>query len=207
MEVTVLEAQGAPSKAVLAVHSGVTRRQSVMDLGRSVVVPDMGDHGGPVKVALFQQLGCATLPADGAGELLVSIPLVAGRTHPVKLRLKRRCASPVPSDKAAGGLVDGSSESVSMKMYLEQHHLHEIVEGLIQEILRSQPENPYAFMRARLRAKREEAACAPTAGEGRVDCDGMAREVLRECMRGADERTACDEGPGPGAAPRPRLPP
>merc|ERR1719311_754160 len=153
-----------------------------MDLGRSVVVPDMGDHGGPVKVALFQQLGCAT--------------------HPVKLRLRRRCASPVPSDKAAGGLVDGSSESVSMKMYLEQHHLHEIVEGLIQEILRSQPENPYAFMRARLRAKREEAACAPTAGEGRVDCDGMAREGLRECMRGADERTACEEGPGPGAAPR-----
>lgn len=146
----------------------------MMAVRRTLQLPDLGDAAGGVQVTLYQRLTSQALPFDdGQQEVTCDIPVVTtdGAASHVKLRVRR---------EAPRGIKEGSEATNSERDYLEQHKLQHQLQALIQDVLRAQPGDPFAFMAESLREGRRERveAMQPAAGEakakGAVVCPPLA---------------------------------
>eukprot|EP00933_Yihiella_yeosuensis_P075532 TRINITY_DN84971_c0_g1_i1.p1 TRINITY_DN84971_c0_g1~~TRINITY_DN84971_c0_g1_i1.p1 ORF type:complete len:245 (+),score=72.39 TRINITY_DN84971_c0_g1_i1:115-849(+) len=142
MEFVVLESENVPAKPVLAVHTGSVRRQVKLEVNQPFVVPHPGSTTAPVEVSVFQQLASQLLPDDGKEEVSCNIPLRKpdGGASQVTLRIRRGVDAPAAT---AGG---GDDTLGMTKEYLDHHHLQQRVQGLLQDVLRDQPQDPYRYM-------------------------------------------------------------
>eukprot|EP00929_Paragymnodinium_shiwhaense_P095492 TRINITY_DN5665_c0_g1_i1.p1 TRINITY_DN5665_c0_g1~~TRINITY_DN5665_c0_g1_i1.p1 ORF type:complete len:329 (+),score=84.62 TRINITY_DN5665_c0_g1_i1:106-1092(+) len=163
MEVTVLEAQGPPSRPVLAVSSGAVRRQAKLQVNQPFVIPHPRGKSS-IEVSLFQQLACQVLPESACDEAVCSIPVRRpdGGSSQVKLRLSRSDSlpakeakpSPLPSppvEQFPSKPPVEDEEAARTRQYLEQHQLQYCIQGLIQDVLQEQPTDPYRYMLQQLR--------------------------------------------------------
>jgi len=149
MEVTVLEVSNPPSKPVLAIHAGSVRRQAKLEVNTPFVIPHPGSQTGSVEVSLFQQLTSKVLPNDNKPEALCSIPVKRLDGQPAELQLRiRRGEAAIVTDKVK----KEANDTMGMtRDYLDRHQLQQRIQGLIQEVLREQPDNPYKYMVEQLR--------------------------------------------------------
>jgi len=147
LEFICLDADNLPPKAVLAVKTGSVRRQVKLEVNHPFVVPDPGKSSAQVELALFQQLASQLLPDEGTADTTCAIPVRRpdGTASQVKLSIHRG-ASSLASKAAAEDDTIGVT-----KDYLDQHHLQQRVQGLIQDVLREQPQDPYRYMLTQLR--------------------------------------------------------
>jgi len=150
MEFTVLDAFNVPPKPVLAVHTGTVRRQVKLEVNQPFTVPDPGSKSAAVEVSVFQQLASQLLPDEGKAETTCAVPVRRpdGTASQVKLRIKRGNGDTA----TAGNGVSPEEDSLAFtKDYLDSHHLQQRVQGLIQDVLREQPLDPYRYMLNQLR--------------------------------------------------------
>lgn len=149
LEFICLDAANLPPKPVLAVKTGTVRRQVKLEVNHPFVVPDPGPSSVQVEVALFQQLASQLLPDEGSADNTCAIPVRRpnGTASQVKLSIHRGASSSASASKAA---TEDDTMGVT-KDYLDQHHLQQRVQGLIQDVLREQPEDPYRYMLTQLR--------------------------------------------------------
>eukprot|EP00930_Biecheleria_cincta_P092908 TRINITY_DN8299_c0_g1_i1.p1 TRINITY_DN8299_c0_g1~~TRINITY_DN8299_c0_g1_i1.p1 ORF type:complete len:405 (+),score=69.96 TRINITY_DN8299_c0_g1_i1:59-1216(+) len=146
LEFICLEAKNLPPKPVLAVKTGSVRRQVKLEVNHPFVVPEPGSSSVQVELALFQQLASQLLPDEGTAETTCAIPVRRpdGTASQVKLSIHRGASA---ASKAA---TEDDTLGVT-KDYLDQHHLQQRVQGLIQDVLREQPQDPYRYMLTQLR--------------------------------------------------------
>eukprot|EP00930_Biecheleria_cincta_P092910 TRINITY_DN8299_c0_g1_i3.p1 TRINITY_DN8299_c0_g1~~TRINITY_DN8299_c0_g1_i3.p1 ORF type:complete len:208 (+),score=42.95 TRINITY_DN8299_c0_g1_i3:59-625(+) len=146
LEFICLEAKNLPPKPVLAVKTGSVRRQVKLEVNHPFVVPEPGSSSVQVELALFQQLASQLLPDEGTAETTCAIPVRRpdGTASQVKLSIHRGASA---ASKAA---TEDDTLGVT-KDFLNQHHLHRRVQGLIQDVLREQPQDPYRYMLTQLR--------------------------------------------------------
>lgn len=139
----MLKATNVPSKPVLAIHTGSIRRQVKLEENQPFLVPYPGSDSASVEVSLFDQLASQLLPDDGKPQIMCSIPVRRpdGVAAQVTLRIRRGMT-------AENGTTAASNEdSVAVtKDYLDHHQLQQRVQGLIQDVLRDQPLDPYRYM-------------------------------------------------------------
>lgn len=146
LEVTLLEADGAPQKPVLAICAGSVQRQARLEVNRPFYIPS--STGGKVKVALFQQFASRNLPeVEDSRESICGIPakLPDGRESEVQLRIRRGAGHHKIQDK------EPVDEANAARDYLSKHQLRQHVESLVRDVLRELPSDPYRFMVDRLR--------------------------------------------------------
>lgn len=160
MEVTVLETKNTPATPVLAVQVGASPlRQAGLEVGRPFLVPRSGEGAElPVEVVLFNQMANAALP-DGCTETSCSVPVKKpdGSSGEVKLSVRRTAPKSGAAADATVGPKPGND-------YLDKHGLTEKVQGLIEEVLRDQPDDPFRFMLDRLRKSKEPLVPKPPDG-------------------------------------------
>eukprot|EP00929_Paragymnodinium_shiwhaense_P021915 TRINITY_DN14163_c0_g1_i1.p1 TRINITY_DN14163_c0_g1~~TRINITY_DN14163_c0_g1_i1.p1 ORF type:complete len:281 (-),score=85.22 TRINITY_DN14163_c0_g1_i1:163-1005(-) len=163
MQVTVLEATHnvqPPQKPVIAVQVGASPlRQASADAGRQFLVPRPGEGTAlPVEVQLWRHLASGTIAEESSSETLCSIPVNGTQ---VKLRVSRT------------GKKEGIEKEATAKMsneYLDKHKLQAQIQGLLEDVLRVQPDDPFRYMITQLQRRKggdgsESPTPAPTAGK------------------------------------------
>lgn len=175
MEVTVLEVSNPPSKPVLAIHAGSVRRQAKLEVNTPFVIPHPGSQTGPVEVSLFQQLTSKVLPNDNKPEALCSIPVKRLDGQPAELQLRiRRGEAAIVTDQAK----KEANDTMGMtRDYLDRHQLQQRIQGLIQEVLREQPDNPYKYMVEQLRRSQGNGAAIGSSSESKESPVTPAKRV------------------------------
>lgn len=150
MEFTILDAFNVPPKPVLAVHTGTVRRQVKLEVNQPFTVPDPGSKTAPVEVSVFQQLASQLLPDEGKPETTCAIPVRRPDGTATQVKLKIKTGSGGTASTGNGASPEDDSLAFT-KDYLDSHHLQQRVQGLIQDVLREQPLDPYRYMLNQLR--------------------------------------------------------
>mmetsp|Transcript_49637 Transcript_49637/g.141965 ORF Transcript_49637/g.141965 Transcript_49637/m.141965 type:complete len:366 (+) Transcript_49637:63-1160(+) len=164
MEVNILEADNPPVKSVLAIHAGSVRRQQKLEVNQPFVIPHPGSLNCAVEVTVFQQLASHLLPDDGKPEATCSIPVRRpdGAASQVKLLVRRGDqAMTVPEPTKSPASQDSLALARDYRDYLDHHQLQERIQGLIQDVLREQPDDPYKYMFEQLRTSKDTKAVPP----------------------------------------------
>jgi hypothetical protein len=162
MEVTVLDVRNSPKQPVLSIKAGLASHQGQLELNQPVVLPPFGGKQPSMEVGLFQQLASQALPTPpaapkpgkdgkdaGSGdpvEAVCSIPVQRsdGSASQVKLKVRRRNDAEAPASGAAP----------SKEQEEERDQKIEWIQGVFQNMLKEQPEDPARFMLEELRKKR-----------------------------------------------------
>lgn len=123
-----------------------------------------------MEVGLYQRVASEVLPGDGK-EALCSIPVRRSDGSAAQVSLRVRRASPGLS-LFDGQYVNGTVASTDQE---RQDCLYEWINGVVQAVLREQPEDPCRFLLGMLRrCRREEAADGPGEGLARPPNSGSA---------------------------------
>eukprot|EP00927_Polykrikos_kofoidii_P053635 TRINITY_DN48226_c0_g1_i1.p1 TRINITY_DN48226_c0_g1~~TRINITY_DN48226_c0_g1_i1.p1 ORF type:complete len:409 (+),score=54.87 TRINITY_DN48226_c0_g1_i1:99-1325(+) len=171
MEVTVVEAQGPPSRPVLAMHTGSVRRQAKMEVNQPFILPHPGEMGCSVDVALFQELASHTLRNACQAEVVCKIPVRKpdGGTSQVKLLVRPSVAASLPR----------RVDDTSGKDYIDQHNMQSHIQSLIQDVLRDQPGDPYKYMLEQLKQSQA------------IKATGGAHKVMSAAVEVPAAKNAC----------------
>eukprot|EP00442_Polarella_glacialis_P029674 CAMPEP_0115105956 /NCGR_PEP_ID=MMETSP0227-20121206/36336_1 /TAXON_ID=89957 /ORGANISM="Polarella glacialis, Strain CCMP 1383" /LENGTH=207 /DNA_ID=CAMNT_0002503397 /DNA_START=123 /DNA_END=746 /DNA_ORIENTATION=+ len=183
MQVEVLEAGGAPPNSVIALSVGSSRgKVGTLAVGKSIPLP--ATNGRAIcTVNIFQNLGTALIPAPtarlndgqaggGLGETVsVTVELSNGKTTEIRLR----------SVRSAAVMPSGGGEAVA-----HPDQAREAVQALMNEVLREQPPEPYAFMVARLKAL-QASAKASRRQEVRLVVDHVMLKTSRQVLASESE--------------------
>lgn len=169
MEVALLECEGLPKGCILSIRAGTTRRQAPADAEKFRLDFPKGIKGAePIKVDVFANLGGASFGLDsGAGRYDLSLGKHGGSPMRVALLVRGgeaapeaerapRAGGPREAESPAMPAVDksdvlGSSSrrhraAQSAKRYLDAHKLLQWTETLFQDLIREQPDDPWAYI-------------------------------------------------------------
>jgi len=146
MEVTILEAHNPPAMPVLAVQAGTVRGQMKLERNRAFRLPHPGSDAQDVSITLFEQIASQVLSVEeGENSKTYEIPCKRDDGIASKVKLQIRRSPPDPTKQ-------GADFCGASKEYLEQHRVQQLVQALIQDVLKAQPANPYRYMLDRLRS-------------------------------------------------------
>eukprot|EP00931_Biecheleriopsis_adriatica_P068120 TRINITY_DN42149_c0_g1_i1.p1 TRINITY_DN42149_c0_g1~~TRINITY_DN42149_c0_g1_i1.p1 ORF type:complete len:385 (-),score=92.27 TRINITY_DN42149_c0_g1_i1:118-1272(-) len=200
MEVAILDAANTPAKPVLAVHVGKVRKQVKLEVNQPFRLPDPGCPTASVEVSVFQQLASQLLPDDGKTESTCSIPVRRpdGVASQVKLKVRKST-----STGEAGGVKnaeDVGKDCVGVKKdYLDSHHLQQRIQGLIQDVLREQPDDPYRYMLSQLRKVQAGEASLPDGPREEAATEAPAEPKEALVPRPPDKPKPAGNRPAPAA--------
>jgi len=175
----------------------VTRRAPA-EANQSVLVPQCLDatfsssspSGATLQVSVLSRLGAGSFPAWGAAEDVLCIPTLRDDGSPssceVKLRVRRSAPPSAPCFKDDDSIPSRLPTQASAREYLERHDLQQDMQFLIGEVLRREPEDPYAHMAnllrerkaqlSQLQAQSSSSSRPPGGGQGQSEgvCDNDA---------------------------------
>eukprot|EP00929_Paragymnodinium_shiwhaense_P116506 TRINITY_DN860_c0_g3_i2.p1 TRINITY_DN860_c0_g3~~TRINITY_DN860_c0_g3_i2.p1 ORF type:complete len:3027 (-),score=901.93 TRINITY_DN860_c0_g3_i2:117-9197(-) len=152
MEVTVREATGVPEGTILSIRAGNVRRQGNLSTNRSVKFSTSRLDANPFTVDLYAPIGSKRLTLTPSGESyyvqfggdqmsmildVADIGKEAASTSPKKEH--------APADKR-------QKHSANCQEYIDKHKLVTFVQNLMQSVLVEQPEDPFKYMEAQLKA-------------------------------------------------------
>lgn len=200
MEVTVYDTSGLPEGCILSIRAGNTRRQAPLPLSEPFRFPNLPFNARHFKVDVLHTRGSGRLDINAGGEeesYEVPVSLVDGTEAKVGLTVREQpalcgkraaelkqldrnmradaasaaeqitpSASPGPGDKA-------SKVARDTREYARDHNLHNLVQEMLQYVLRERPEAPYAFMSSYLKRKAQERGEKPQAAEALLKSLGI----------------------------------
>lgn len=148
----MLEAERPPAEPVLAIRVGSVRRQEQLEVGQHFLLPHPGSESCALEVTLFQQLASQDIPDESKSEVTCSIPVRTpnGEASQVKLRVRRSAAELASQSPKAPAAQDSMGLNRG-RDYMDQHHLQQRIQSLIQDVLREQPDDPFRYMFEQLR--------------------------------------------------------
>lgn len=173
MEVTLAESENLPEGCLLSIRAGTTRRQAPADPDKFVLRFPKGQlHADMFKVDALMPIGNAVLGLEpGRDRYDVSFGNKDGLDLAMKVTLLIREAvqaagetsTPVAPDRveAAGSPAATASRrhrlAVSAQSYLNRHGLLKWAQVLFQELIKDQPDDPWAYIDARTNKARSRA--------------------------------------------------
>jgi hypothetical protein len=178
MEVTLLDAQNLPASPVMTINAGSVRRQVKLELNKPFMVPASASESKSLQVSLFQQVASQVLPNDNRAHSFCRFnadnPLSGTSSSEVHLRIHRGKAALANAEVPKASFEKMLSNADLTKDYVEKHRLKQCIQSLIQDVLRTQPDNPYGFMIKQLRAAKG------TAKYGKTESRETSRPASRE---------------------------
>lgn len=183
MEVLVFDTKDLPEGCILSIRAGNTRRQAPLPLTEPFRFPNLPFNARHFKVDVLSTRGSGRLEINaGKDEESYFIPVQLSEGVEAKVGLTVReqpslCgkraaelkqldrslrveSAPEPSVSAVSAV--GSPREKASKVardtreYARDHNLHNLVQEMLQYVLRERPDAPYSFMSAYLRRKAEE---------------------------------------------------
>jgi len=212
----VFDTTDLPEGCILSIRAGNTRRQAPLPLSEPFRFPNLPFNARHFKVDVLATCGSGRLDINAGGEeesYIVPVMLADGVEAKVGLTVREQpslCgkraaelkqldrsmrASPTeqpvtptgsnsPADKASKAARD-------TREYARDHNLHNLVQEMLQYVLRERPDAPYAFMSAYLMRKAQERGEKPQAVEAMLKSLGLyAPEMEASGRQGSPERSA-----------------
>lgn len=221
MEVSVFETVGLPDGCLLSVRAGNTRRQAPVPLAEPLRFPNLPFNAKQFKVDVLKLLGNARLNinatkevesytvdidvGDNIGKVTIGLtvkeePSLCGKRAAELKQFDRNVRTPVPDIQSASPSPPGTSEDMfkavqDTRDYAREHNIPNLVQEMLQHVLRERPDAPYSAMAAylnRLAVERGEPALQPQvqpqpAASG--DCEDPQRSQLEaEHLKLQDEK-------------------
>lgn len=224
MEVNVFETTGLPEGCILSIRAGSTRRQAPLPLTEPFRFPNLPFNARNFKIDVLHTQGSGRLEinAGGEGESYVVPVLMKDGTegkvgftvHEQPSLCGKRAAELKQLDRSmrseASPMIASQTTSESLsptekaskiardtREYARDHNLHNLVQEMLQYVLRERPDAPYAFMSAYLKRKAQERgekaqdaeALLKLLGIGAAEEDGIfetpqkSRSVMKEASR------------------------
>jgi len=163
-----------PDGCIISIKAGTTRRQAQTDSSKPFRLwfPKPA-FGAPLKVDVLSPFGTAALDVDPAVESYsVDVNAAAGG-EPVKLQLQVRESSAegggeskvpkAPNEEEEGRL--RLQNAASARKYLEEHHILNWTQDLLQDLIRDRPEEPWDYVQAHMTRANPNKQAAGTANE------------------------------------------
>lgn len=233
MEVAVYDTNDLPEGCILSIRAGNTRRQAPLPLSEPFRFPNLPFNARHFKVDVLHTRGSGRLDINAGGEeesYVVPILLTDGSEAKVGLTVREQpslcgkraaelkqldrsmrvqdppSAEPTPSTPPPGSPAPGDKASKvarDTREYARDHNLHNLVQEMLQYVLRERPDAPYAFMSAYLMRKAQERGEKPQAVEALLKSLGIS-ERMDEEVRGSPQRSAAREttkAPQPASGP------
>jgi len=221
MEVSVFDTGDLPEGCILSIRAGNTRRQAPLPLSEPFRFPNLPFNARHFKVDVLHTRGSGRLDITAGGaEETYSVPVLLADGKEAKLGLTvreqpalcgKRAAELKQLDRsmrvetAVGTVTPGASPSPGEKAskvardtreYARDHNLHNLVQEMLQYVLRERPDAPYAFMSTYLKRKAQERGEKPQAAEALLKSLGIGEndEVLSAPRRNvAQEATKASQ--------------
>jgi len=149
MEFALVSNTGLPDDSYISVRAGTTRRQVITSSGRAIRFPKLSMDENPVKVDILQPVGTAFLvlrPGESQYNLSFSCPVDQ----------KPMCAEFVLREseiKKDGDMVKedltkpcNKTAARDAKEYLEMHCIFQVLQALLEVVIKDRPDRPYEYM-------------------------------------------------------------
>eukprot|EP00746_Dinoflagellata_sp_MGD_P006401 gnl/MRDRNA2_/MRDRNA2_112512_c0_seq1.p1 gnl/MRDRNA2_/MRDRNA2_112512_c0~~gnl/MRDRNA2_/MRDRNA2_112512_c0_seq1.p1 ORF type:complete len:949 (-),score=300.13 gnl/MRDRNA2_/MRDRNA2_112512_c0_seq1:32-2878(-) len=176
MEVQVIQAENVPEGSLLSIRAGTTRRQAHADAKQRFRFPKGQEHvSDPLKIDILSPLGGSRLTLKGEQERY-TVPIKSAdgsRTMNITLEVKgavvdgMKLTSPLTSPPAKdspdckGGASRRHLAALQAREYLDEHSVLQVVQSLLQNIVKERPQDPWAYMQQNLPDGIKKAAFAP----------------------------------------------
>lgn len=203
MEVAVFDTADLPPGCILSIRAGNTRRQAPLPLTEPFRFPNLPFNARHFKVDVLHTRGSGRLDINAGGDeesYIVPLQLVDGSEVKVGLTVReqpslcgKRAAELKQLDRSMRAAEAVSSPAVDpatptgtaspgdkaskvardTREYARDHNLHNLVQEMLQYVLRERPEAPYAFMSSYLKRKAQERGEKPQAAEALLKSLGI----------------------------------
>jgi len=208
MEVSVFQTVGLPDGCLLSVRAGNTRRQAPVPLAEPLRFPNLPFNAKQFKVDVLKLLGNARLNinatkevesytvdmdlGDNIGKVMVGLtvkeePSLCGKRAAELKQFDRNVRTPVSPDlQSACPSPPATSEDMfkavqDTRDYARDHNIPNLVQEMLQHVLRERPDAPYSAMAAylnRLAVERGEVVAQP-----QVQTQPAAAEITADPQR------------------------
>eukprot|EP00931_Biecheleriopsis_adriatica_P092093 TRINITY_DN65919_c0_g1_i1.p1 TRINITY_DN65919_c0_g1~~TRINITY_DN65919_c0_g1_i1.p1 ORF type:complete len:371 (-),score=104.88 TRINITY_DN65919_c0_g1_i1:65-1153(-) len=191
--VTFKRAEGIPEGSILSVRAGTKGRQTQLRLDEPLKFPTTKEAAKLLKLDVFVQFGKARL-ALRPGAFHYTAELQSDEGLPVgsldfeatdSTEKEKHRQAPVTSE--VYGPSRRTQEHVRASSYLDEHGLIQYLQGLLQNVLREKPSDPYQYMIQQLQAAR---AARPAAAQEAVVAQEAAQEAEAAGQLGRSESTS-----------------
>lgn len=199
----MFDTSNLPVGCILSIRAGNTRRQAPLPLTEPFRFPNLPFNARHFKVDVLHTRGSGRLDITAGGQeesYVVPVALLDGGEAKVGLTIReqpslcgKRAAElkqldrSMRADSAASPTVEsvtptgngfspGSKASKvarDTREYARDHNLHNLVQEMLQYVLRERPEAPYAFMSSYLKRKAQERGEQPQAVEALLKSLGI----------------------------------
>jgi len=221
MEVLVFDTQDLPDGCILSIRAGNTRRQAPLPLTEPFRFPNLPFNARHFKVDVLSTRGSGRLEINAGKEeesYFVPVQLSDGQEAKVGLTVReqpslcgKRAAELKQLDRSlrVDSAITESSVSAQnsprekatkvardTREYARDHNLHNLVQEMLQYVLRERPDAPYSFMSAYLRRKAEERGEKSQAADLVLKAMGIEDATVApkdEVSRGLPEADAAGE--------------
>jgi len=223
MEVAVNDTSGLPEGCILSIRAGNTRRQAPLPVVEPLRFPNLPFNARHFKVDVLHTRGSARLDINAGSDeesYVVDVRLNDGTEAKVGLTVREQPAlcgkraaelkqldrnmrteqSPTlhdskaqPESQANSPDQKASKVARDTREYARDHNLHNLVQEMLQYVLRERPDAPYAFMSSYLRRKAQER------GEKPQEADALLKSVLG--IGGAEDYVEAKQAPRVAAVP------
>lgn len=176
MEVSIFEAAGLPEGAILSVRAGSTRRQAPVPLSGPLRFPNLPFNAKQFKVDVMQTLGSSKVEINANKELesySVSVDIGSGQQARVGFTVReqpslcgKRACELKQVDKYPEGILEEPSPvqlppekaraALDSRSYAREHNIPNLVQEMLQHVLREKPDSPFMVMSEYFKRKGEE---------------------------------------------------
>jgi len=200
----VFDTTNLPEGCILSIRAGNTRRQAPLPLSEPFRFPNLPFNARHFKVDVLHTRGSGRLDINAGRDeesYVVPVTLIDGTEAKVGLTVREQPAlcgkraaelkqldrnmrvdaanSPTvePITPTPGGASPGDKASKvarDTREYARDHNLHNLVQEMLQYVLRERPEAPYAFMSSYLKRKAQERGEKPQAVEALLKSLGIS---------------------------------
>jgi len=173
MEVSIFEAVGLPEGTILSVRAGSTRRQAPMPLQGPLRFPNLPFNAKQFKVDVMQTLGSSKVDINANKELesyTVGVDIGNGQHARVGFTVReqpslcgKRAYELKQVDKNPDGIMEEpqpaqlppekAQAALDSRAYAREHNIPNLVQEMLQHVLREKPDDPFMVMSEYFRRK------------------------------------------------------
>lgn len=192
-----------PEGSILSIRAGNTRRQAPLPLTEPFRFPNLPFNARHFKVDVLHTRGSGRLDINAGGEeesYFVPIALTDGAEAKIGLTVREQpslcgkraaelkqldrnmrveAAPPAESNSPNGSPATADKASKvarDTREYARDHNLHNLVQEMLQYVLRERPDAPYAFMSSYLKRKAQDRGEKPQAIDAMLKSIGICAE-------------------------------
>lgn len=202
LEIHLTHADGIPEGSMVSIRAGDSRRLAPLRFDEPFRFSGTRESANPFKIDIFSQLGRSRLVLRATEPHYVArIQKEDGGVATLEFEARdnsdreRRHKKTDISKAQSGSVRARAQRTVLASRYMDEHGLHQYMQGLIQSLITERPENPYQYMIDQLQAA---ILTRPTSVLSAESTSAPSRQPSRQpsLLLTAEKATQVPEEPG-----------